>query len=64
MKEKTFTEWINFFVTVNLGIATLLMLFVPVYPWWFFAILAIISKYFGPYIFKGKRSKSSNRSKF
>jgi hypothetical protein len=64
MKEKTFTEWINFFVTVNLIILTLLMLFVPIYPWWFFALLTIISKFFGPHIFKGKKVKSTNRAKF
>jgi hypothetical protein len=65
MKDRSFAEWINFFVTVNLGILTLLMFFVPIYPWWFFAILTLISKFFGPQItLKYKGSKSSNRTRF
>lgn len=64
MKERTYKEWINFFITVNLGLFSLLMLLVPAYPWWFFAILTFLSAYIGPHILgsKGSRSgKSSNR---
>jgi hypothetical protein len=66
MKERTYKEWINLFITVNLGLFSLLMLLVPAYPWWLFAILTFLSGYIGPHFTGGGsgKSRSSNRSRF
>jgi type III secretory pathway component EscV len=64
MAEKSFEEWINTFVTINLVIVAVLMLLFPVYPWWFFAVLALISKVVGPVIVKNVKKSSKSRSRY
>lgn len=62
MKERNFQEWINFFITFNLSLFAVLMFFVPAYPWWAIAILALISGFIVPRILKNRGSR--NRSRF
>jgi len=65
MKERSFQEWVNFFVTLNLSLFAVLMFFVPAYPWWVFTILALVSAYVAPRFLKNLKSgKSKTRNRF
>lgn len=64
MKERSFKEWLNFFATVNLLIFTVLMMLIPIYPWWAFAILTVFSAYVVPHYVRKGGSKNSNRSRY
>lgn len=62
MVERTFKEWVHYFITLNLILLAVLMLLVPVYPWWFFAALAVVSKVFVPQFINLKtHSKHSSK---
>lgn len=45
MKDKNFIERVSFFITINLFLFALIMLFAPAYPWWIIFILAIVSHF-------------------
>jgi hypothetical protein len=56
MRDKSFKEWVHYFITLNLFLMAVLMFFVPVYPWWFFVGLGIVSKVFVPQFINLKTS--------
>jgi hypothetical protein len=64
VKEKNFLEWVNDFVTINLGLMCLLMILVPVFKWWIFLFLALISKFAGPQIIDKIKKSHKSRTRF
>ena len=55
MSKKSFKEWLHYFITLDLFLAGVFFIFVPIYPWWVFMILAAVFNYVLPGLFGIKR---------
>lgn len=67
MKEKSFIEWIIFFIAINLFALGVIMLFAPAYPWWFFIGLSFLVGFLAPHfvVTKGRpKGRTNNKYRF
>jgi len=46
--HRTLWQWIRWFLALDFAILAVLFIFMPVYPWWAFAILAFVFHYIVP----------------
>lgn len=54
-KQKTYGEWILYFVTLDFLLLGIFFIFVPIYPWWAFIALGFVTKYVVPGLLGKKR---------
>jgi len=54
-EHKSFAESLVFFIALNLFLLGIFFKFVPIYPWWFFVLVAALVKLVVPALFLNNR---------